>query len=571
MSIRMKTAVAAAPRSLWIARPSIDLVIGCGGWSLPLLALAYLLTGDAERAWSASFYSLALVVNYPHYMATIYRAYGRGEWRRHAAFTVWWTLLLIALAASAHIVTAIIPLLFTAYVMWSPWHYSGQNYGLLMMFVKRGGRQLSPVAQRLLKFAFVASYLMLLASFNSGASADPMVLSAGLPLPVVQIICIIAVLVTAAGAAMLVSQLRQQRHASSIVPPLMLMTTQVLWFVAPTVATTFTSFTAPQTRYSSGVLALMHSAQYLWITQYFAKRDQGGAWSAARYWIAVVAGGIALFLPVPWLASRVAHLDFTSSMLIVTAVVNIHHFMIDGVVWKLRDPRVSQALTTDVAADATARGTASGFGRRIAIGAAAIVLIALAAVDQWRYRLALRSGDPVSLQQAIALNPYDAPAQSRLLQVLVDTGSYDAARGQIDALIAAQPDNVEAHVNAGVLARRTGRVDDAIASWLRALAINPDQPQVQLYAAEALHERGRAAESIPHYRAYLESLLRSPVAAQSQRSVVAAVVLKFGDALEQTGNASDARAQFDLAARMAKQSGERDIETAARERLRRQP
>ena len=29
--------------------------------------------------------------------------------------------------------------LFTAYVMWSPWHYSGQNYGLLMMFVRRAG------------------------------------------------------------------------------------------------------------------------------------------------------------------------------------------------------------------------------------------------------------------------------------------------------------------------------------------------------------------------------------------------------------------------------------------------
>lgn len=124
---------AAPPRSLWIVRPSIDLVIGCGAWSLPLLAAAYLLTGTAERAWSASFYTLALVVNYPHYMATVYRAYGRGEWRRHTPYTIWLTLGLIALGATAHVATAIIPWLFTAYVMWSPWHYSGQNYGLLMM------------------------------------------------------------------------------------------------------------------------------------------------------------------------------------------------------------------------------------------------------------------------------------------------------------------------------------------------------------------------------------------------------------------------------------------------------
>ena len=86
----------------------------------------------------------------------------------------------------------------------------------------------------------------------------------------------------------------------------------------------------------------MHSAQYLWITQYFARREQGAAWAASRYWAAVVLGGLALFLPVPWLASYGAHVDFTASVLIVTAVVNLHHFMIDGVVWKLRDPRVSR-------------------------------------------------------------------------------------------------------------------------------------------------------------------------------------------------------------------------------------
>ena len=69
-------------RSLWISRPWIDLAIGCAGWSLPLLAIAYRLTGPAALALSTTFYSLALVVNYPHYMATMYRAYARGEWRR---------------------------------------------------------------------------------------------------------------------------------------------------------------------------------------------------------------------------------------------------------------------------------------------------------------------------------------------------------------------------------------------------------------------------------------------------------------------------------------------------------
>ena len=70
------------------------------------------------------------------------------------------------------------------------------------------------------------------------------------------------------------------------------------------------------------------------------------AGTAGRYWTTLVAGGVALFVPGPWLASYVGRFDFTSSVLIVTAVVNIHHFVLDGVVWKLRDPRVSKVLTS---------------------------------------------------------------------------------------------------------------------------------------------------------------------------------------------------------------------------------
>ena len=136
------TAPSAPPRSLWISRPWIDLAIGCAGWSLPLLAIAYQLTGPAALALSTTFYSLALVVNYPHYMATVYRAYAGGEWRRYPAYTVWATIALVAIGAAAHVETTLIPILFTAYVMWSPWHYSGQNYGLMIMFAKRGGHQL---------------------------------------------------------------------------------------------------------------------------------------------------------------------------------------------------------------------------------------------------------------------------------------------------------------------------------------------------------------------------------------------------------------------------------------------
>src|SRR6202521_4737024 len=92
----------------------------------------------------------------------------------------------------------------------------------------------------------------------------------------------------------------------------------------------------------------MHSSQYLWITSYYARREAGGkgasGWRPFAYFAVLVAGGIALFVPGPWLASRLFHYDFGASFLIFTALVNIHHFMLDGAIWKLRDSRIAVLL-----------------------------------------------------------------------------------------------------------------------------------------------------------------------------------------------------------------------------------
>ena len=93
--------------------------------------------------------------------------------------------------------------------------------------------------------------------------------------------------------------------------------------------------------------------------------------------------------------------------------------MIDGVVWKLRDPRVANALDdgrrTRRRAGADRRRSR---GRLVAAAAATLVLAALAGVDQWRYRLASRESDASALESAAALTPHDTTVQSRLLRVL---------------------------------------------------------------------------------------------------------------------------------------------------------
>jgi len=595
--------------SIWISGPWIDLLVGCGGWSVPLLLVAYTLVDRDVPRWSAAFYALALVCNYPHYMATIYRAYGRGDRASHRMYTHYLTAALVVLGIAAHVRFALVPWLFTAYVMWSPWHYTGQNFGLLMMFLRRAGIDVSAEERRRLRLGFVASYVMLLAAFNDGPSRDPLVFSLGLPALAARIVEAGAAAVFVAGVASAFVPIGRRARAGALLGPITLASTQALWFVAPVAAGWIVALPVPQTRYSSGMLAVMHSAQYLWITRYFAKRDADrgaarGPWRAWAYGATLVAGGIALFLPVPWIASWFGHADFTVSMIVVASIVNLHHFMIDGVVWKLRHPRVSQVLVTGAEPAAAAVGPTPPGGRpapatavpaRVVAWriAAAAALVALAAIDQWRYLLTVGTTDRRALETATWLNPHDSSAFVRLAdadRTGGDLGSAEAALRQAmranpgnpaparaleqerleanrlpdayalcQAMAARWPDDADTLVNAGVLAYRLGDAPAAERWWTRALARDATRARVHLYVAELLDGEGRTSDALPYYRRYLEIVAAAGAGGRPAPREVASIVVKFADALARDGDRETARSQYDLAIRMAHQTGLGDV------------
>lgn len=628
---------------MWIHRPWLDLLVGCGGWSAPLLLISYLLVDNQARQWSAVFYALALVCNYPHYMATIHRAYGRADDRsRYKLFTHYLTAALVAVGIAAHFQLGLLAWLFTAYVTWSPWHYTGQNFGLSMMFLRRGGVDVTPRDRQWLHAAFVASYVMLLAAFSEGASRDPLILSAALPVAVSRTIQIGAGLVFLAAGAMTFRSLARSLAArgaglGSLLPAITLYVTQALWFVVPIVLAWISTATTVQTRYSTGILAVMHSAQYLWITHHFARKDAAGAagaanaagagqargWNGWAYWTTLVAGGVALFIPGPWLASYAGRFDFTSSVLIVTAVVNIHHFILDGVVWKLRDPRVSKVLTStqqegaapSVSAGATATATVAaprwtGARTKLLVRVAAVAsLIALAGVDQWRYVLALGGAEGTergALERANALNPFDSAVHLRLASAarlsgdeaaverdlrravavgshspapyhalerfLIESGRWQDAYAHCQLLLDRWPNEVDTIVNAGVLAQKLNDAAAAERWWRRALDNDDTLGHVHLYLAELLDGVARTAEALPHYQRYLELVARAAAVEDSspesrpspQRTAL--VVIKFGDALARTNQPELAASQYDLAERIARQTRLTELEAVARER-----
>ena len=117
-NIRENSRQQAAP---WIYNSWLDLIVGCGAWSAPLLWLSYSSVASSARTWSVVFYVLAFFFNYPHYMATLYRAYRRSEdLEKYRVFTVHVTALVVLALLLSHFWARLLPWIFTIYLTWSP-------------------------------------------------------------------------------------------------------------------------------------------------------------------------------------------------------------------------------------------------------------------------------------------------------------------------------------------------------------------------------------------------------------------------------------------------------------------
>lgn len=602
-------------RPLWVYNSWLDMMVGCGAWSAPLLLLAYFSLASNTLQWSIAFYGLALFLNYPHYMATVYRAYHRSEdFHKYRIFTVHITLLLLVTAVVSHFWFRALPLLFTLYVTWSPWHYSGQNYGILMMFARRAGAQPANAERRALYAAFLLSYAILFVNFHTGPSTDPLFLSLNLPGVVSSQLLIVLAIAFVACSAYGLSRLIGQAGWRAMVPSLTLFSTQFLWFLLPTVLSLGDGFHVPQSRYSTGVLAVMHSAQYLWITSYYARREANAEghqrWRPLAYFAVLVAGGIALFVPGPWITSHVFHFDFTRSFLIFTALVNLHHFILDGAIWKLRDGRIanlllnSEARISDAATDAGNGLLASllwlvgsSSGARSLRVATAVALLAWGTVDQVRYYFALHGDNLADLQRAAALASYDTTLQMRLARKELDAGqpdhaisawkramqanpvdpaprnallqyltsekrfgeAYDVSR----AAMQRTPRDPQLLVNNGILAMQLGHADEAFTSWQKAVAADPALADAHLYLAAELDREGKPADAAPHYGAFLEIVAHHGADARPPAPKLIGVALKLADCQSRAGHPDQALRSYELARKIAAQTGEGKLESFA--------
>ncbi|MDI1477634.1 hypothetical protein [Polyangium sp. y55x31] len=511
----MSTAVA-APRP-WLLGPWPDLLLGCGlGYGLVVVALAAI--GAPMGSLEGWLPLVVLVTGIPHYGATLLRVYGTESARRRyflyafpLGFLVWGAF------AGALAAPRLGTWLITLYLTWSPWHYTAQNFGLVMMFLRRAGITPTPALRRLVWISFVLSFVLVFVNIHGAASAggaDPLQAASAsyrfAPLGIPARFALGALAVAGASyvvvTGLVIRKLVALAGITRLAPALTLVLSQAAWFVLPVLL----GLARPALYGPGGATALAfiwvaiaHSVQYLWISFHYA-RASGSVDKAAPAGLlylgkTVLAGSTIWVFPALVCApGALGILPFESGLgLLVAAVVNLHHFILDGAIWKLRDGTVGNVLVGQTSAAPQVVPAARGLGAwvlRAAFIAAGLVAAGVWAAAAWEKEMGIRraaaAGDLARVEVAarrLARLGRDAPrihvAIGRLREA---RGEKDAAHAAYEAALALDPEDATALDRIAESWISRGDFQRALDARYRAARNAPDRPALRRRYEELL-------------------------------------------------------------------------------------
>ncbi|MEM7245612.1 MAG: hypothetical protein AAF533_09725 [Acidobacteriota bacterium] len=512
--------------SRWLFGPAVDLLLGCGLGYIAIFSVLTVFGAELKLLVPPSVGPLlSLFIGAPHYGATLLRVYDTAEDRRRYLIHGGLITLVIWLAfwAGVH-VGVVASALITIYLTWSPWHYSGQNFGIALMFLHKRGVPVSARARKLLHLSFQLSFGLAILPMHgaspqleyqpSGLELDAAgFVSLGIPNLIGTVLFVVlglAYLTTVVGAGVTLG--RSARRWKDLVPTGLLVFTQSLWFVVPLVGQrVFGEVEALSSGYAFMWIALGHMVQYLWITTYFKRRESNAGGRMGFYLAALAAGGATWFLPAMIFAPhRLGDLTWDAGLgMLVASAVNIHHFVLDGAIWKLRSAPVANVLLskTDGADAPSALGSLSRLGLRRLLRPAVLGIGALSVAGLYatsfesRYGLngGLQRRDLERVDLAVErlhwLGRDSSSARIAAAELRARVGDPLEAIQQVEDVLRKDETNVNAWLAVGRLQGGVGNLELAIAAAERAMALEPTS---KLATAQLGFELARAAQTQEH-------------------------------------------------------------------------
>ena len=316
--------------------PVLDYALIGGGLSLVATAIVVARPDAFGISAAAAFPFLVLASNAAHFAASTVRLY-----TKPGSFQAWPFLTLAFPIVALGVLTVCMfeagslgPHLQSLYLTWSPYHYAAQAYGLAVMYSYRSGCRIAETDKRLLWWvAMLPFFYNALTAPGVGlrwlapdAFLEQASVRQGLPV-------LAAVLSFLAIAAPLVLYGKIWRGKSGPMPlfSLLAVVSNGIWFLVLAPLDAFVYAT------------IFHGIQYLAIVIVFHVKDQlarpdnrrGAAYHVLWFYGASLVLAYALFncLPLAFVASGFGRLE---SVLLVVAAINIHHFIVDAFIWRLR-------------------------------------------------------------------------------------------------------------------------------------------------------------------------------------------------------------------------------------------
>jgi hypothetical protein len=332
--------------------PAFDYLVIGGG--LSLMAVALLVWGGPALAPVLAVPTpvFLLTTNLAHFASSTVRLYTKTGTRQAYPFLTMGlplaTLLVVSLAIA--FAQPLGPHLQNLYLTWSPYHYAAQAYGLGVMYCYRSGAVVGDLDKRLMRAACLAPFLF---AFFKGPSAGiewfaPASLLAAPAVAAVRgaLVPALAVVSLLAPVVLYVRSLGRKQPLPLIT--LMVMASNAIWWVVLLYQRAFVLAT------------IFHGLQYLAIVTIFHVRERlkdpdnrrGWAYHALAFYAMCVALAWALFSVWPY-AYVLLGFGLVESVLLTVATINVHHFIVDAYIWRLRgDPNYQVVASASAAASA---------------------------------------------------------------------------------------------------------------------------------------------------------------------------------------------------------------------------
>lgn len=324
------------------------------GGSSFILFFAFLLFYTTNRTPEVAATAVALcwIINWPHFSMSTYRLYqSQSNIKQYpiTAYVIPFVVIGGVFLAFAYPET-VAPYFVKIFMLWSPYHFSGQTIGITLIYAMRCGVKLNTWERRaLITFVFGTYFVSTIRAEVSREGYEYY----GVKYPGIGVPDWLAtaceygmwVSVVLFAAAIVYWSVKNKRIMPAII--ILPAATQYLWFVQAIYMPSFQEF-----------VPMFHSLQYIliaWGLQLKEKMDVNQIQPSKRYavgetsrWLALnIVGGAILFYYLPMLGEAFGYSSLFS-IAVVYAAIQIHHFFVDGVIWKLQNKTVSHPLSMHV-------------------------------------------------------------------------------------------------------------------------------------------------------------------------------------------------------------------------------